>query len=259
MTRKDINLIAEAYKILNEQNSATSSQTYAVFCGLMGKNVFIGSALGTNAYTPSTPIEEIVKVHLDKFTKTSSFNSRGSMADIDSPDFSGPNLDNKTYVTHLDDMHYLFVSQDFNDIIRSITSNLLEGDYSEPIDVEGSLALGEHDVDFDTFAVGKKFIDGCQNILKDALNAVKVDTINEPTQQPYMALMPRAGAKACEFALFVQDGSGQFKSNNKRSVQNKSPVWWPRSLMKIEDETIGLANFGDESDLQTRAGYLPED
>jgi hypothetical protein len=169
-------------------------------------------------------------------------------------------LNEKTYAVHLDEINYLFLSNNFNDIIKTISNYLFDGDYSDDMDIDDAVQLGQADVDFDSFKMDSSFIRGCEEILADALSAVRdkhkddgeiFKDANSATISP--------PASVCEFAFFYQDGSGRFKSNTKRSLAEKKAIYWPGGgPMKVVD-SLGLVDYEDESDLQTRSGYLPED
>lgn len=258
MVNLETDNIFKQYKLIYEQvNELSNSQVYAVNCAILDRNVFAGSALGTRNYPPGTTLEEIFEAHIRKFTRNKFTRANRG---YNREDFTIELLNDKTYLVYLDDINYLFVSQDFNDIIKSIMQNLFEGDYSDAIDVEDAARLGQSDVDLDSLEMNQSFIGGSRDILMDALTVVRdkhkdVDRIfgdaNTATIFP--------PANACEFAFFYQDDSNKFKSNTKRLLTEKKAIDWPvLNLMRIVD-SLGLVDDEDVSDLQTRAGYLPED
>jgi hypothetical protein len=256
MINLDTENIFNKYRLIYEQvGDASISQVYAVNCAILDRNVFAGSVLGSRNYVPEISMEEIFEAHIRKFTNSSFKTGR-----YNREDFLIRALNNKTYLVHLDDFNYLFVSQDFNDIIKSIMENLFGGDYSDIIDVEDSARLGQLDVDFDSLEMNRNFIRGSQDILMDALTMVSdkhkdIDTIFRDANSAII----RPPANACEFAFFYQDGSGRFKTNTKRSLTERKAIYWPvLNLMKVVD-SLGLVDEEDVSDLLTRAGYLPED
>lgn len=253
MSTLDTENIFAQYKLIYEQvNELSTSQVYAVNCAILDRNVFAGSVLGSRNYAPEISMEEIFEAHIRKFTR----GSRG----LNREDFDIRSLNNKTYLVHLDDINYLFVSQNFNDIIKSIMENLFEGDYSDNIDVEDAAQLGQSDVDLDYFEMSRNFVRGSQDILMDALTIVRdkhkdIDTIFRDANSA--TIFPPANA--CEFAFFYQDGDKKFKSNTKRLLTEKKAIYWPvLNLMKVVD-SLGLVDDEDVSDLQTRSGYLQED
>lgn len=240
--------IFKQYRLIYESSESPDRQIYAVYCAALDVNVFAGSVLGTSNYAPEISMHDIVEAHIRK------------LKGIDKDEFRITSLNDKTYIVNLNEFDYLFVSQDFNDIIKSISYNLLTGDYSDNIDIDDAVRLGQADVDFDMFEMNPNFKRECINILSDALTTVRnnhKDT-TKIFKAPHEALI-FPPAKACLFAYYYQDNkTKKFKSNTKKVLIEKKPIYWPIPPIKAV-ESLGLVDHKDITDIQTRSGYLPED